>query len=342
MKTLLLQMIAFLMWFSGIAIGDISLESNVIDSNEPTVNMIWSYADAHRTTISFELSKRETGIDGLIDCQSIVVSIDNANNLVERYIGQNVCELFDNERFLVTTTFNNKGRPSSNNETIQVSFDFSKLRWIPNTTFNGQNITPIEKIENFGFHTELVTLLKDIGDLSFVGDSSIEDNSVKLTLSRIYVNPTFTQVNSCIDLPDNRDWIPDASLVGIDGKEIRYSYWILLDYKNPQVQNGTSRCYEFFFRGNFFKDAYGKNLRFVLSEIKTSLPDNFADLSRFLDLNKPILQNKGIDYHLQRGEQSHEIVIDDKPSHLTVDEALALVLDSMIDKVSGKWGVSWK
>lgn len=343
MKKHTLILLVFVLWFSIYAGLETTVSRKVVKAERPTIDLTWSYSDDNRTTISFEIFLEENGIDGIVDCQSIIISLEGFVFRKGSSVGTNVCQPLKNRNLLVTATFDGLDnlRSELSKNVVEVNVDLSNLRWFANSS--GTILTSSEeKVINLGIFTEQVALLEDQGRLSFVGNLNVEENSVILLVKKIYVNPTFTQVNSCIELPNNKDWIPDASLVDDSGNQTRYAYWKLLDYKNPLVQSGSYRCYDFFFDGDFTKDAIEGELLFVLTEIKTSIPDNLLELRKLSELTKQTLQEQGLRYHIKRNEQSHEIVIDKKPYDLTYEDAVAMVVESLIIRVTGNWSISWE
>lgn len=89
------------------------------------------------------------------------------------------------------------------------------------------------------------------------------------------------------------------------------------------------------------EEGIKRNLTFVLTEIKTSIPDNFHDLKSLTELTKSTLSEKDIEYHIETGDRSHKIVIDQKPDGLADDDATGLVIESLVARVKGNWRIHW-
>ena len=300
-----------------------------------TINPTWIYGDIHRLTFSFEIDLPKN--HGYLLCNSIVVKIGSFHPSF------NFCEPLEDEegKVLVTSTLDIDGFEFETPHAESVIIDLSNLLWIENQTFLNHSIQK-EKRGDYGIHTFSVLFSQNEYDYTFIGSEIVAANGVELSLKKLFVNPTFSVAYGCLELPNQKDWLPKASLNAHEVGSIPSSYWKLIDYQNPSVSNSSSRCYQFFFLGDFRQAVRERKVVFSVDELKTSVPDNLKDLQDSLLKNEELLEGLGIRYHLEKNISSHELVIEECPDFMDQDSAIKLILDTLVDKVEGPWQINWK
>lgn len=132
-----------------------------------------------------------------------------------------------------------------------------------------------------------VSHLPLVGSYSFVGQfkpisestaypaRGIEQGRIAIVVNRVDFTPSTIKVDACIDLPDNRDWVPNAYL-SIDGKRIPADEWFIPNFReDPSVFERRERCYTFFFYTGVpdFRHVDRGSIAFGVAELHTNIPE---------------------------------------------------------------------
>jgi len=84
-------------------------------------------------------------------------------------------------------------------------------------------------------------------------------------------------IDSCIKLPSNKDWLPEASLL-VDGKFIASNGWDMKNAKDTINKGASDRCYSFLFQGVTAQAVQSsKNSKLVVQRLKTGAPEGVSE-----------------------------------------------------------------
>ncbi|PKO20557.1 MAG: hypothetical protein CVU38_19515, partial [Chloroflexi bacterium HGW-Chloroflexi-1] len=108
--------------------------------------------------------------------------------------------------------------------------------------------------------------------VSLESGQTVTSGNVSVQLQRVDVYSSFTRATACIQLPDNADWLPDASIT-VNGKRFVAAGWNLLDAKNPATYANSRRCYNFDFPVQPNTGIGSGQIDFSVEKLVTSVPE---------------------------------------------------------------------
>lgn len=166
--------------------------------------------------------------------------------------------------------------------------------------------------------------------------ASKRSNGVEVSLISFELKDDRTMVTSCIDLPDNQDWIVYTSLS--DGKiTVSADSMAVIKAKDPETFESSHRCYEFEFPLSL--DQTSNAISFSVDKLATTLPEaldqDMCDRALAeIQSTRPeisfacIIDPQGIAFE-NRSEQG---VISDK-------DLFQLINASLTETVNGPWSL---
>ncbi len=161
---------------------------------------------------------------------------------------------------------------------------------------------------------------------------TVEADGLAVTLEALSVAPTAAEARICYDMPDGRDWLPEATLT-IDGEIGYMSGHGVTDM--AQFENTERRCRNVSFSA--FYDGSPTTLTLSLDYLSTSMQEGPADWERI----EEVLAEDGIDIDVifERGESGGGMRIEevDVPEGFDLQEALNAARETLGDRVAGPW-----
>lgn len=164
--------------------------------------------------------------------------------------------------------------------------------------------------------------------------STVEENGVSVSLITSEISPSGALVTACIQLPDNQDWLPYASIL-VGDETINADSMALLNSKDAKTYENSYRCYEFGFSEENL--SHSEVSTFIVDRISTSMPegltqDMFAEaLTSIQSTNPKIDFTCVIDPHGVRFEN-----LSTDPS-ITESVLTGLIQDELTRTVVGPW-----
>jgi len=161
-------------------------------------------------------------------------------------------------------------------------------------------------------------------------------NDVTVSVEEIVVDKAKgkTEIVACLDLPDNGDWIPYASI--FDGSEKIYSeQMMLVDYKNPETAETNHRCYRFIFP----KAVTSQSVRFSIENLQTDIPENITEEICAEAQEKIRQEYPNFAFSCDVGNHSLDFEITEKPEGMGDEEAHLLIAQALTDIVNASLAV---
>ncbi len=164
--------------------------------------------------------------------------------------------------------------------------------------------------------------------------AQVTHNNLTVSVNGISVDKTKgkTDIVSCIDLPDNSDWLPYAIIY--DGSEkIQAEQMILIDYKNPETAASSHRCYHFIFP----KTVTGKSVKFAIEKLETTIPENLTEEMCGEAQEKISKEYSTFMFSCKLGDHSMQYEIVQKPKDMDDEEAFFLIHQALTNTMNGPW-----
>lgn len=164
--------------------------------------------------------------------------------------------------------------------------------------------------------------------------TQVTHNNLTVSINGISVDKTKgkTDIVSCINLPDNSDWLPYAILY--DGSEKIYAeQMILIDYKNPETAESSYRCYHFIFP----KAIIEKSVKFTIEKLETTIPENLTKEMCEKAQEKISKEHQTFAFSCELGDHNIGFEIAEKPKDMSDEEAYFLINQALTNTVKGPW-----
>ncbi len=175
--------------------------------------------------------------------------------------------------------------------------------------------------------------------LSLKSGQTVTSGNVSVQLQRVEVYSAFTRATACIQLPDNADWLPDASIT-VDGKRFVAAGWSLLDAKNPATYVTSRRCYNFDFAAPPGTGIGSGQIDFSVEKLATSVPELVTEKDCGRVRQKLQAAKTGIDLLCKnQGNGSASFEVLRKPDSLTHAEVQKIIVESLSTVVEGPWTI---
>lgn len=162
----------------------------------------------------------------------------------------------------------------------------------------------------------------------------VTHNNLTVSVNGISVDKTKgkTDIVSCINLPDNSDWLPYTIINdGLD--EIYAEQMILIDYKNPETAESSYRCYHFIFP----KAVTGKSVKFTIEKLETTIPENLTEEMCKNAQEKISKEHPTFAFSCELGDHSIGFKIAEKPKDMSDEEAYFLINQALTNTMNGPW-----
>ncbi len=162
---------------------------------------------------------------------------------------------------------------------------------------------------------------------------TVEAAGLSVTLEALTVAPSALEAQICYDLPDGRDWLPEAS-VFIDGVAGYMSGHGITDL--TQLENMERRCRNL--RFDVFYPGESATITLTLDYLTTPMQEGPADWERIED----VLAEDGIDIDVifEQGENGGggiRIEQINVPDGFNLQEAMNSAREKLGDRVAGPW-----
>jgi len=175
--------------------------------------------------------------------------------------------------------------------------------------------------------------------LSLESGQTVTSGNVSVQLHRVDVYNSFTRATACIQLPDNADWLPDASIT-VDGERFVAAGWSLLDAKNPATYVNSKRCYNFDFAVPPGTGTRPGQIDFSIEKLTTSAPELITEEDCGRVLQKLQDAKTGIDLVCKnQGNGSASFEVLRKPDSLTHAEVQKIIVESLSTVIEGPWTI---
>ncbi len=146
-----------------------------------------------------------------------------------------------------------------------------------------------------------------------------------------------TDIVSCVDLPNNSDWLPYAVIY--DGLEkIPAEQLILIDYKNPETTRSSHRCYHFIFS----KAVASESVKFTIEKLQTTIPETITSEMCNNAQEKIKREHSSFVFSCVISDHMMAYEITSTPKEMSEAEAYLLINDALTDTVNGPWEMDVK
>lgn len=321
--------------------------------NGVTVTLNWAYADTQGLKVNYTLENVDPIL--LYSPYGSNVNLHDAEGFIFSYSSSRPEETSASDTFTTTVDFYNQAvRLINNSDQYEVVDNYFSTHYqtLPQTLnlqlelrlgdFEVPDWTPLDSMDTeyaIGDYVEL------IGPFTFDFNlplraavelepmQTVEQNGLAVTLEALSVAPTRTSARLCYQLPDERDWLPQAS-VTIDGVTGYLSGHGVVDM--AQFENTERRCRNM--RFDAFYDGSPATLNFSLNVLETSMMEGVADWEHIAD----VLAEDGIDIEviLEQGENGggglriEEVNV---PEGFNLQEAANAAREALGDRIHGPW-----
>lgn len=141
-----------------------------------------------------------------------------------------------------------------------------------------------------------------------------------------------TDIVSCINLPDNSDWLPYA-IINDGSEKVHAEQMILIDYKNPETAASSHRCYHFIFP----KAVTGKSVKFTIEKLETTIPESLTEEMCKSAQAKISKEHPTFVFSCELGNHSIGFEITEKPKDMSDAEAYFLINQALTNTINGPW-----
>ena len=164
----------------------------------------------------------------------------------------------------------------------------------------------------------------------------VTHNGLSVSVNQISVDKLkeTTEIVACINLPDNSDWLPYATIY--DGLEaIQNEQLKLVNYKDPETSESSYRCYHFIFP----KAVTSKSVRFTIEKLQTTIPEIITQEMCASAQDKIRKEYPNFVYSCEIGNHGLGYKIVEIPKYMTETQASGLINDALTDTVNGPWEI---
>ncbi|MCC6259941.1 MAG: hypothetical protein IT311_03670 [Anaerolineales bacterium] len=163
---------------------------------------------------------------------------------------------------------------------------------------------------------------------------SVSANNI--TASLISVEASATQVKSeiCIDLPNNGDWLPYAS-IEIKGESFPADGVTLQNAKDPNTYKNSYRCYEFSFSVSVPSDT--TELKINIEKLQINLSESLTTEMCAEAERKIQATYSDFSFSCEFGNHGIGFNILEKPQEMTEDQANQLIFEALTERIEGPW-----
>ncbi|MBZ0294406.1 MAG: DUF4179 domain-containing protein [Anaerolineae bacterium] len=318
-----------------------------------TVTLNWVYADTQNLKVNYTLENIDPIM--LYPPYSSHATLRNAEGFMFSYANSRLEEGSTADSLTMTVDFYNQAvRPIDNSDQYEVvdNYFMNRYETLPQTLslqlelrlgdFEVADWTPLDSIDTdyaIGDYVELIgpftfdVTLPLQAAVELEPMQTVEQNGLAVTLEALSISPTRTSARLCYQLPDARDWLPQASIT-IDGVPGYLSGHGVVDM--AQFENTERRCRNL--RFDAFYDGNPGTLDLSLDVLETSMmegPDDWARIAA-------ALAEDGIDIDVifeqsENGGGSIRIEEVDVPEGFNLQEAADAAREALGDRISGPW-----
>ena len=164
--------------------------------------------------------------------------------------------------------------------------------------------------------------------------AQVAHNGVSVSINGVAVDKVKgkTDIVSCVDLPDNSDWIPYSTIY--DGSEvIQAEEMKLINYKKPETSASSHRCYHFIFP----KDVTKKSIKFTIEKIQTTVPESLTQEMCNDAQNKILTTYSDFLFSCNIGDHGVGYSLIELPENMDESRAYTLVNEALTNTVLGPW-----
>ncbi len=164
--------------------------------------------------------------------------------------------------------------------------------------------------------------------------ASTTQNGVSVHLINYRLQAPTTKVFSCLDLPDNQDWIVYASLE-FGSTLLNADTMAVVNPKDPETYQSRYRCYEFGFTTPI--DPSTQDVKFFIEKISTSLPE--AIDQEMCDLARTEIQSTQPDISFDCVIDQNGVAFKNTSTSGTIsdEDLFQLINNALTETVDGPW-----
>jgi hypothetical protein len=319
-----------------------------------TVTLDWAYADTQRIMLGYTLqtandlhpndlfspfmpSPRLSDSEGasFSYASSIPAPGDQSNELsvVLDYYTQVILPGAQPDEFVVDNDYFNPP-PDELDLEFELNYgDFTAEANVPPASLEGSNLEPGDYVDPIGpFVFNFTVPLYPA--LVLEPDQTVEAAGVSVTLEQVSITPTKTSARVCYDMPDTRDWMPEAS-VELGGTPGRMSGASLVGGKEAAVDT-EHRCRDLSY--DVFYDTEPGILTVSVDYLTVSMAEGPDDWLRIKD----VLAEEGIEIEVNfsQGEDGGggiDVEIVSIPDGVDFNEAVNAARETLGDRLAGPW-----
>jgi hypothetical protein len=162
----------------------------------------------------------------------------------------------------------------------------------------------------------------------------VTHNNLSMSVNQISVDGIEgkTDIVSCVDLPDNSDWLPYATIY--DGSEtIQAEELKLVNYKNPETSESSHRCYHFIFP----KAVTSKSVIFTIEKLQTTIPELLTQEMCSNVQNKIRNRYPTFTFSCEIGDHGVGYKITNRPKDMAESQAYPLIREALTNTMNGPW-----
>lgn len=163
-------------------------------------------------------------------------------------------------------------------------------------------------------------------------NATVEDQGIAVTVERITLSPSQTEIRLCHELPDSRDWQPVAHLL-IGDEPAFPSGWGMVS--TDEFLNTERRCRDMRFDG--FYEGAPVTLSLTVDRLETSMPEGPAEWEQIRD----ILATHDIHFDVvfeQHGLRLENLQV---PEGIDFDEAVREARIELGNIIEGDWSFTF-
>ncbi len=317
-----------------------------------TVTVNWAYVDTQKVMVNYTIVGAAAEVFGnpfrnpvvLRDGAGVSFSIATAQNVniaspeeatfLTQFYNQGVIEADDGTIEVVDDYFHNgfESVPESIDLQLELNYESFEIEdWMPidATASDYQVGDTVEGIGPFVF--DFTVPVYDSIQLEPM--QSVSVNDLEMTLETLSLTPTAAEARICYDMPDERDWIPEAS-ISIEGVAGQVTGMGITDM--AQFENAERRCRNVSF--DLFYNDEADNLTLSLDYLTTSMAEGPQDWERI----EAVLAEEGIDIDVifsqgENGGGGISIEEVDVPDDFDLQAAMNRAREKLGDRLAGPW-----
>jgi hypothetical protein len=331
-------------------IEEIGLSQTVGDV---TVTLDWAYADTQRIMLGYTLHTAEDinpndlfspfmSSPRLSDgegasfsyASSIPIPGDQSNEMVMviDYYTQAILPGAQADEFVVDNEYFNSP-PDELDLQFELNYgDFTAEANVPPASLDDSNLEPGDYVDAIGpFVFDFTVPLYPAVVVAPM--ETVEVDGIEMTLEQVSITPTKTSARVCYDMPDARDWMPEAS-VEVGGEPGRMSGAALVGGKEAAADT-EHRCRDLSY--DVFYDTEPTTMTVNVDYLTASMTEGPDDWERIRD----VLAEQGIEIEVNfsQGEGGGGVGIEviSIPDGVDFNEAVNEAREMLGDRLAGPW-----